>query len=549
MRGRASSPSATSSRPGCCSSASAPCSRSIGWSLGGFRLLSIFVFCGPARSSARSYWYARPRRARDGRRARASGRRGAGAPLDRRAARGARRRPEAAALPDRRTAMPRALAAGRGPRGSAIAVSPGLLSAAPPAELEGVLAHELAHVRHRDVAVQTLGRRARRALARAEPHRRLVLSARCSSCSGRSPPPSCTCCSRRSASSPPTARAAELCGSPHGLADALLRLEQAVGARRVRRRPGDGAALTFNPFLETGLAALFVTHPPVAERVRRLRGLDPTARKARRMRIAGGGVPRRGARRSPAKLEARGLPGCVLFDTHYVTLLHRLLVHPDRAADRVRARARRRAAGCSCRGSRSSTRRRTPSSPRSRTTTSTRANAIRWRRSSSCSDARHRRAASAPTMTATRGCLGYRGPSLGALTGAHAGADRRLRRGPDGGQERRRARAPPRELQVGEPRAHAAAALHAPRRHRDRGGDARVDRGDAGDARRDRADLPRAEPVLRRRGRRLPRADRPQRRDPARAAEQHRLPGRRRPRHRRDARPSGATTPSSSGRW
>ena len=44
---------------------------------------------------------------------------------------------------------------GRGLRGSAIAVSSGLLSAAPPAELEGVLAHELWHIRSRDVIAQT----------------------------------------------------------------------------------------------------------------------------------------------------------------------------------------------------------------------------------------------------------------------------------------------------------------------------------------------------------------------------------------------------------
>jgi len=37
--------------------------------------------------------------------------------------------------------------------------------------------------------------------------------------------------------------------------------------------------MSINPFDETGLAALFVTHPPVAERVRRLRALDPNWRE------------------------------------------------------------------------------------------------------------------------------------------------------------------------------------------------------------------------------------------------------------------------------
>ena len=52
--------------------------------------------------------------------------------------------------------LPRACAAGRGPRNSAIAVSRGLLQAMPLSELEGVLAHELAHIRHRDVFVQSV---------------------------------------------------------------------------------------------------------------------------------------------------------------------------------------------------------------------------------------------------------------------------------------------------------------------------------------------------------------------------------------------------------
>ena len=68
-------------------------------------------------------------------------------------------KPKLYLLPD---AHPRALSAGRGPRGAAIAVSSGLLSAAPPAELEGVLAHELAHIRNRDVLVQTSAARDRR---------------------------------------------------------------------------------------------------------------------------------------------------------------------------------------------------------------------------------------------------------------------------------------------------------------------------------------------------------------------------------------------------
>ncbi len=177
-------------------------------------------------------------------------------------------------LPD---GHPRALSAGRGPRGAAIAVSTGFLGAATPAELEGVVAHELAHIRNRDILVQTLvvvvaaalletsriGGWLSRALlfvlgpvAAALVH--LLLSPRREFVADRA--------------------GAALTGSPHGLADALIRLEQAAELVEFRANPATEPLYTFNPFAEEGLAALFVTHPPVGERVRRLRELDPAWR-------------------------------------------------------------------------------------------------------------------------------------------------------------------------------------------------------------------------------------------------------------------------------
>src|SRR5262249_54914590 len=64
--------------------------------------------------------------------------------------------------------------------------------------------------------------------------------------------------------------AAELCGSPHGLADALLRLEQSMGLVAFEASPATEPLYTTNPFAEEGLAALFITHPPLGERVRRV---------------------------------------------------------------------------------------------------------------------------------------------------------------------------------------------------------------------------------------------------------------------------------------
>jgi heat shock protein HtpX len=174
---------------------------------------------------------------------------------------------------------PRALSSGRGASGgSALAISVGLLGVATPAELEGVLAHELAHIKHRDVLLQTvvvvtatavvefsrIGGYLQRALlfvlgplAAAFVH--LMLSPKREFEADR--------------------LAAELCGSPHGLADALVRLEQAMELVAFQANPASEPLYTTNPFAEEGLAGLFVTHPPVGERVRRLRELDPDWRE------------------------------------------------------------------------------------------------------------------------------------------------------------------------------------------------------------------------------------------------------------------------------
>jgi heat shock protein HtpX len=62
-------------------------------------------------------------------------------------------KPKVAIADDR---MPNAFAVGRSQKTATVAVTTGLLELLPPAELEGVLAHELAHVAHRDVLVMTL---------------------------------------------------------------------------------------------------------------------------------------------------------------------------------------------------------------------------------------------------------------------------------------------------------------------------------------------------------------------------------------------------------
>jgi heat shock protein HtpX len=76
--------------------------------------------------------------------------------------------------------------------------------------------------------------------------------------------------------------AASLCESPHGMADALVRLDTASELVEFHASPATEPLYTVNPFLEEGIAALFATHPPLADRVRRLRESDPAWPGSRR---------------------------------------------------------------------------------------------------------------------------------------------------------------------------------------------------------------------------------------------------------------------------
>ena len=248
----------------------------IGWALGGYRLLSLLVFFALLIAGA-AYWYgdrvvlglvgARELPIGDSPALHAS--------VSALAGLAGVPKPRVYVLP---AGLPLALAAGRGPRGGAIAVSRGLLVAAAPAELDGLIAHELSHIRNRDVLVQSaavvvaaalietsrVGGWLQRTLlfvlgplAAAIVH--LLLSPKREFAADRA--------------------AAALCGSPHGLADALTRLDRAAELVEFRASAATEPLYTINPFAEEGLAGLFATHPAVDERVRRLRALDPEWRE------------------------------------------------------------------------------------------------------------------------------------------------------------------------------------------------------------------------------------------------------------------------------
>jgi heat shock protein HtpX len=239
-----------------------------GWLLAGYRTASIFVFCAILAGLAVYAYADRALLGMLGAREYAL----AEDPLL--ASTVARLAAKAGVVPPKlyviADGFPRALSAGRGPSSSSLAVSTGLLGALPPAELDAVLAHELAHVRSRDVLVQTfavsfavtlvelsrIGGWLERALlfvlapvAAAFVH--LLLSARREFAADRF--------------------AAELCGTPHGLAGALLRLDQASELVSFQASAATEPLYTVNPFEESGIARMFLTHPPLAYRIARLR--------------------------------------------------------------------------------------------------------------------------------------------------------------------------------------------------------------------------------------------------------------------------------------
>ena len=255
----------------------------IGWTLDGVRLLSIFVFCALLLVVGAYWTFDRVVLGMIGARELPI----AEAPLlhstvERLASRAEILKPRLYLIPD---GLPIAAATGRGARSSAVAMSTGCVAACTPAELEGLLAHEIAHVRLHDVQVQTAAVVAGAVLLETsriggwfERALLFVLGPIAAACVHLLVSPKREFAADR--------YAATLCDSPHGLADALLRLEQAAELVEFEGSPASEPLFTINPFAEQGLGALFVTHPPLAERVRRLRGLDPTWRDRAKSDVA-----------------------------------------------------------------------------------------------------------------------------------------------------------------------------------------------------------------------------------------------------------------------
>jgi heat shock protein HtpX len=184
--------------------------------------------------------------------------------------------------------MPNAFATGRNPQHAAVAVTEGLLRILDRDEVEGVLAHELAHVRNRDILIGTIaatlagaimmlasmarwaaifggmgrsdddegggGGIALIAMAILAPFAALLIQMAIS----------------RSREYQADASGAQISGKPLGLANALMKLDGASKMIPAQVNPSTAHMFIVNP-LRGGFGGLFSTHPPIADRVSRLR--------------------------------------------------------------------------------------------------------------------------------------------------------------------------------------------------------------------------------------------------------------------------------------
>jgi heat shock protein HtpX len=188
--------------------------------------------------------------------------------------------------------QPNAFATGRNPKNSAIAVTRGIVQALSPRELEGVIAHEMAHIKNRDILIASIAAMVAGAISAIAnflqfsmffgggddndsplgfigmiatiifaPLAAMIIQMAVS----------------RQREYQADATGAEFLGDGNGLADALETLERASHAIPLAVNPASAPLYIVNPlaaFGGRGMTKLFSSHPPTAERVRRLRSFS-----------------------------------------------------------------------------------------------------------------------------------------------------------------------------------------------------------------------------------------------------------------------------------
>ncbi|HEU4893573.1 MAG TPA: zinc metalloprotease HtpX [Vicinamibacterales bacterium] len=181
---------------------------------------------------------------------------------------------------------PNAFATGRNPQHAAVAATEGIMQALAPHELEGVIAHELAHVRHRDILISSVAATIAAAVmmvARMAMYAGMFAGGRDDREGGSNPialfammifaPIAAMMIQMaisRSREFAADAGAARITGNPHALADALRKIDAIARRVPLDANPATAHMFIVKPFSGQGLMSLFSTHPPTEARVQAL---------------------------------------------------------------------------------------------------------------------------------------------------------------------------------------------------------------------------------------------------------------------------------------
>ncbi|MBW2501440.1 MAG: zinc metalloprotease HtpX [Deltaproteobacteria bacterium] len=185
---------------------------------------------------------------------------------------------------------PNAFATGRNPEHAAVAVTEGLLQLLQPDELEGVIAHELGHIKNRDILISSIAAVMAGAISYLATMAQwaMIFGGRGGDDNERGgnlaamlvmmivAPLAAAIIQMaisRSREYLADATGAKVCGHPVSLANALQRLEEYNRRLPMRVNPATAQMYIVNPLAGGTMASLFSTHPPIGERIKRLRAM------------------------------------------------------------------------------------------------------------------------------------------------------------------------------------------------------------------------------------------------------------------------------------
>jgi heat shock protein HtpX len=182
-------------------------------------------------------------------------------------------------------ASPNAFATGRNPTHAAVAATEGILRLLTDEELSGVIAHELAHVKHRDILISSVAATLAATIMMVSRMAMWFGGGRRDDREGANPivligtmilaPIAAALIQAaisRSREFDADAGGAAIAGHPEGLVSALRKIESAARAVPLDANPATAHMFIIKPFSAGGLAAIFSTHPPTEQRIAALLG-------------------------------------------------------------------------------------------------------------------------------------------------------------------------------------------------------------------------------------------------------------------------------------